>query len=295
MEKQTVVVLGTFDGVHKGHAALFDMAVKLAEKYDLETVVYTFSNSPSELFSSQPVKLLCSAQEKAKIIRSYNIDRVEMDVFTKELCNTSCRDFAQMLKNRFNIKYAVAGYNYTFGTKASGNIELLRELGYEYGFEVAEAAPVLYKGKPISSTRIRQCIENGELEDANAQLGRCFSMTGEVKRCRQIGRTIGFPTVNIVNEIGYPILPYGVYATRVNTDGRIFNGVTNVGNNPTFGSFGLTVETHIFDFNEELYGKQITVEFIKYLRAQQRFDSVDELVKQISTDKSLAIKIHSEK
>ncbi len=293
-EKESIVVLGMFDGVHIGHAALFAAAKALSRETQLITIAYTFKNHPLELVpGAKPPKLLLDVEERKDIILSLGIDKVVTDEFNRELCDMEAEDFIKMLISRFSVKHVIAGFNYTFGRHGVGNTEALFEFGKRYGFDVHVIEPVMYKGEVVSSSRIRRCIESGDVESANAQLTRNFTIKGTVQFGRQVGRTIGFPTANIKNETDRPVPLYGVYATRAHIDGKIYMGVTNVGNNPTFDLNELSIETHIFDFDENIYGKAVEIEFLSFIRKQMRFLSVDDLKSQIAEDKKRAIQIHS--
>lgn len=292
-EKGGIVVLGMFDGVHIGHAALFAAAKALSRENGLRTIAYTFKNHPLELISGAKPKLLLDEEERKNTMLSLGVDTVVMDEFDRELRDMEAEDFIKMLMSRFFVKHIIAGFNYTFGRLGAGNTEALFEFGKKYGFGVHVVKPVMYNGEVVSSSRIRSCIENGDIESANAQLTHNFTIKGTVVRGRRVGRMIGFPTANIKNETDRPVPLYGVYATRVHMDGKTYMGVTNVGNNPTFDLDELSVETHIFDFDEDIYGKMIEVEFLSFIRKQTRFLCVDDLKSQITKDKKRASQIHS--
>lgn len=194
-----------------------------------------------------------------------------------------------ILKNKLNIKLAVAGHDYRFGYKGEGDIPLLKEFGKKYGFKVVVIPPITCDGEIISSTSIRQSIISGNLETAYKLLGRNYSIIAEVVNGRRVGNTIGFPTANIHPE-KFLVLPHnGVYITKTLLNGKLYNSMTNVGYNPTFEDVKqITVETHIMDFNQDIYGKKIEVFFLKKIRDEKKFNNVEELVNQITKDMKIA-------
>ena len=199
-----------------------------------------------------------------------------------------------MLVERFALQGAVVGFNYTFGDRGAGNTALLQALGKELGFAVQVIEPVSYDGAPVSSTRIRACLEEGELDAANAMLGACYALSGTVAANRRIGHTLGFPTANL-EEYGNKVLPSpGVYAARAYVAGQVFQAVTNVGNNPTVEGKVTTVETHLLEFDRDIYGMPMRVEFVARLRGEIRFPSREALSKQIASDAARAREILAE-
>lgn len=289
--KAKIVVLGMFDGMHTGHASLFFAACSIKKECNLDILAYTFRNHPAELIRGKKPKLILTNKEREQMLYAAGASEVVMDEFTHELSAMSADDFAQMLKTRFCAHTVVAGFNYTFAKEGKGTPEILVGLGKKYGFSVHISDPVLYLGEPVSSTRIRRAVEQGDVCSANAMLGYPYRMSGVVERCKQIGRTIGFPTANIRNCDGKPLPLFGVYLTRVKLGERTFFGVTNVGTNPTFGENDISVETHIFDFCEDIYGEYIQVKFLQFIREQKRFSSVDELKMQIDSDCKTALSL----
>lgn len=279
----TVVVLGTFDGVHKGHRLLILQAFLKAQQENKRLIIYTFSNHPLSLISKSP-QLLMTANERIEALEGLGADEVVRDEFTRELSNMSPYDFALMLKERFNMTDAVAGYNYSFGKGGKGNIETLKKLGDELQFETTICEPVLYKGESVSSTRIRETLEKGDIKNANAMLEREYCLSGKVIKNKHIGTKIGFPTANIEVDENKVLPEKGVYATSVNIDGKSYNAVTNIGTNPTVNGKKLTIETHIIGFDGDIYGKELAVCFQDRIRDDYKFDSLDSLKAQIKRD-----------
>ncbi len=281
--KCAVVALGMFDGVHMGHRALISAALKAADEREIESVIYTFSNHPQSLISRSP-KLLLTANERLAKLDSLGACAVTADAFDASMANMPPRVFAQMLVERFDMKVAAAGYNYSFGKGGSGGVELLQSLGDELGFDTIVTPPVTYLGKAVSSSRIRRSIEEGDIESANIMLCESFMLSGIVISNRHIGTGMGFPTANIAVDPSKVLPKHGVYAVNAYMDGKRFDAVTNIGSNPTLGGKIVTVETHMIGFNADIYGEKLTIEFICRMRDDIKFDSVDELKRQIEDD-----------
>ena len=282
-DKKTVVALGMFDGVHIGHKKLIDTAVLIAKARGLTPVVYTFSNHPQELLGNR-VARLCSNEDRRGYLKALGVQYIDMVYFTAEICSSRPKDFVDMLISRLNPEVLVAGFNYTFGVKKSGTAEMLEKLANARGVDVAIINPVLVGKQPVSSTRIRELIEKGDVAKAQLMLGRTHNLSGTVVRGRGIGKQLSYPTANIKIDAPLVLPADGVYVTYLETDGSIFPAVTNVGNNPTVGGSEKGIETHILDFDGELYGRFVRVRFVKRLRGEKRFGSLDELRNQIATD-----------
>lgn len=282
-KKPAAIALGMFDGVHMGHRALLSRTVQIAAAQGWESVVYTFSNHPRSLFGRDD-KLLSTERERRAAMEQLGLMRIEMEHFDRELAMHSPAAFIDMLLERYAAREFVVGFNYTFGQGSQGTPETLRALGDAHGFLVHVLPPVLYAGAPVSSTRIRQLIETGEMEPANAMLCAPYALTGTVVRNRRIGTGIGFPTANIEPPADKVLPCTGVYVSTARLDGACYQAVTNVGNNPTVHGNRLTVETHLLDFHGDLYGREITAEFHKRLRGEIRYPDLDSLAAQIALD-----------
>lgn len=285
----TYIALGSFDGLHKGHLTLMYELVKLSKENGAKSMVYTFANHPLSVITpnSKP-KILMTNEKKLKVLESLGIDLVCLDKFDNELMSKTPEEFIKMLLDKFNAKGFIVGFNYRFGYKNKGDIKLLEELGEKYNFTVSVLDAYKEKGCIISSTKIREFIAKGEIEMANELLTREFLLTGEVVKGKQLGRTIGFPTANLKVDESLVLPKIGVYYTNVEIDGEIFKGITSVGNNPTVNGEKITVETYILNFSKDIYGKHIKVYFIESIRGQIKFDSLDELKKQLEKDKMFA-------
>ncbi len=282
----SVIALGTFDGVHLGHRQLIDAALALAMENGLRPLIYTFSNHPGEAFG-QKARLLMPGP--ARIAALSALCETVADPFDAAFAAVEPADFIRMLIERFSMKTAVSGFNYTFGKGGAGDIALLRELGAQMGFSVCEIPPRTYGGAPISSSRIRTAVEEGDMEAAAAMLGRPFTLTGRVAAGRAIGHSLGFPTANLLATEDQVLPAAGVYASwAILEDGCSRPAVTNVGSNPTVGGREITVETHILDARENLYGRELEVAFARRLREDRRFPSREALAAQIGRDVSEA-------
>lgn len=288
------VALGNFDGVHAGHQALILRAVEKAKERNLKSGVFSFSTHPKNLFAGKNVvKNIIYQEEKAALIEKLGVDYLFNVPFTRMVAQMEPVEFIDdLLVDRMQMKEAFCGFNYRFGYKAAGNPEILRQEGLRKGFHVNEIPPVTIDGDVVSSTLIRGLIKAGEVEECEKYLGRRYSIGGEVVVGNKLGRTIGFPTSNITIDETMVTPPNGVYITYCIYNGHKYPSVTNVGVKPTIGSFKKNMETHIFDFNKELYGKHIRVEFLKMTRDEVKFSGVEELAAQIVQDCETAKAYH---
>lgn len=280
------VALGNFDGVHVGHRQLIESAVKKAKEKGLASAVFTFSNHPKSLIpGAKPVKNIVYREEKEALIEVLGVDYCFNFAFTKEIMTMPPEAFVKtFLHDMMNAKEVFCGFNYHFGYKGEGDTKMLRILGAKYGFHVNEVKAVSIDGDVVSSTLIRNMIMAGEMEECSKYLGRNYDIGGEVVVGNRLGRTIGFPTSNIMIDESMVTPPNGVYITYCIYNGTKYPSITNVGIKPTIGSFKKNMETHIFNFDKELYGKQIKVEFIKKTRDEVKFRNIEELSAQIAKD-----------
>lgn len=280
------VALGNFDGVHVGHRQLIGSAVEKAKEKGLASAVFTFSNHPKNLIpGAKPVKNIVYQEEKEALIEALGVDYYFNFAFTKEIMTMPPETFVKtFLADKMNAKEIFCGFNYHFGYKGEGDTKLLRILGAKYGFHVNEVKAVSIDGDVVSSTLIRNMIMAGEMEECSKYLGRNYDIGGEVVVGNRLGRTIGFPTSNIMIDESMVTPPNGVYITYCIYNGVKYPSITNVGIKPTIGSFKKNMETHIFNFDKELYGKQIKVEFIKKTRDEVKFRNIEELSAQIAKD-----------
>ena len=280
----SAIALGFFDGVHIAHRKIISLAVDYAKKNNLSPIALSFDASPTELLSDCRIKYLTTNEEKQSIIESLGAD-TEFLPLSRELLSMEADAFVkEILVDKYNIKYAVCGYNYRFGRNGKGDTKLLCQLGNQYGFEVTVCDCETLLGEGISSSRIRELISDGNIEPANELLGRNFSLSGIVCEGKQLGRKLGFPTANVFfNE--HTVIPRnGVYKTLVTVENDSYTAITNTGINPTVGGEALRTETYIPDFNRNIYGKEIKIEFLSFIREERKFDSIEELKSQIKQD-----------
>ncbi|MEI6322856.1 MAG: riboflavin biosynthesis protein RibF [bacterium] len=279
-----VLVAGTFDGLHLGHQALIRCAMDKAERIDGIPVVMTFDRHPACVTRPEIApRLLTSNRTKMQLLERMGVPVVLLLEFTPELSSVSAEDFIRGFPA--SLHEICVGSQWSFGHRGAGNITLLKQLGEKLGFAVASIPPVEVEGKPISSTRIRRAVANGDFTEASACLGRSFLLVGRVVSGAGIGATIGFPTANIEIE-GMQIPPDGVYAVRVHRCETILNAVANIGLRPTIDSQTphRTLEVHLFDFSEVLTGQELGIEFIEYLRGEEKYPNLAALTEQIAKD-----------
>lgn len=293
VKRDSGVGLGNFDGLHMGHMTLINTLINESKILGIDSVVYTFSKHPENILRKRlNTPIITTINKKIELLQNTKLDYLYFDDFDEALSRMKPEDFIKdILFNKLKVKLAVTGFDYRFGYKGQGNVSLLEEAGKEYGFDVIVIPPVKIDEHIVSSTSIRQSIAKGSIEKANRLLGRHFSISGMVTTGRRVGNTIGFPTANISYHEKI-ILPHtGVYITKTLVENKIYNSVTSVGINPTFKeNLPISIETYILDFNEDIYGKDIEVVFIKRLRNEKDFGSVDELITQIKIDVSDARK-----
>lgn len=289
----TVIALGTFDGLHLGHTDVINTARDYAERSGLKLAVFTFSNHPLALIRPDlvPVRII-SEEEKIKLLESFGVDYLINIPFTEDFAALSPDEFLDRLAC-FNYRCLVVGENFTYGFLGSGKTETLERSGRKNGFDVIVRPLVKINGNVVSSTGIRNLIQAGHIEYANRMLGRAYAITGTIVHGEQRGRKLGFPTANIELLHGEMAVPApGVYAVTVSIEGSIYEGMGNIGNNPTFNDVEhARLEVNLFNCSGDLYGKTMSVQFRKYIRSEKKFSGVEELCRQIEEDKK-AIKTY---
>lgn len=286
--RERVIALGFFDGVHLGHGALLRRAAEEAQKRGCESAVFTFDRPPKEVITGIPCPLINSPEDRAELVRRlYGIDEMIMVPFDDEMRTTPWDRFVtDILVGRYGAVHLVAGHDHHFGHRNQGSPELLKEKCAELGLGCDIIPAVTLDGVTVSSTHIRKLLEEGDVETARAFLGHPHVLTQTVGHGRQLGRTIGIPTANLVAPPHVLLPKRGVYAAKITLpDGRAFGGVTNVGVRPTVNNGqDVTVEPWILDFDGDLYGQAIRVEFYRRLRDERKFNSLAALRSQIETD-----------
>ena len=291
----TAVTTGTFDGVHLGHKIIIERLIAAARTIGGESVLLTFYTPPRMVLfpDDDQIKMLNTPIEKENLLQASGIDHLVVIPFTKEFSRLSSLEFVRnILSNTLKAKRLVIGYDHHFGRNREGSFAHLLEFGSLYGFQVEEIPAQDIDHVAISSSKIRQALASGDLNTANSYLGYEYNITGKVIKGKQLGRTIGYPTANIEINDSYKLIPaIGVYAVKIKYALNIYNGMLSIGKNPTVTENGpLTIEVNIFDFDLEIYNKQITVYFYKKLRDEEKYDSINQLKSQLAVDKENAIK-----
>lgn len=283
--RNTVVTLGKFDGIHIGHQDLIDQVI-LYKKQGYKGVMFTFSYHPSNLVSKEEIKLIYTEEEKIEKVKSRGIDVLVSYPFTKETMSIEGEDFIKkVLIERLDAKYIVVGEDFRFGYKRRGDISLLKELEDKFGYKTIVCEKKKWNNQVVSSSRIRSKLSEGKLRQVNSMLGHPYSIHGEVKHGSKIARALGMPTTNIIPNAEKFLPASGVYVSKAIIEGESYPGVTYIGLKPTVGEANQrVVETFIFDFNQNLYGKKIGVELYDFIRPEEKFDSVDKLKKAMERD-----------
>ena len=279
------LALGFFDGVHKGHQAVINNAVNYALENNLKSAVITFLDHPHCYFYGGAPKYILTREDRAKHIANLGVDYlIELDFGS--ISGLTAEDYLRdILVKHFKPRAITTGWNHNFGYKKSGNVKFLEKYSKKFDYEYFEIPPQKADALTISSTAIREFLTNGEIEKANEMLGYNFTIFGKVEKGHQIGRTIGFPTANIIYPSELIELPLGVYSVSVKFNNEIFKGITNFGVRPTVSDTKQTsLETHILDFDKDIYGKNIEVKFLKMIRPEKKFDSLEALKHQITRD-----------
>lgn len=286
--RNNYIALGSFDGLHLGHLSLVRKVRELAIKNGGKSIVFTFKNHPRAFINNNNLELIMTNEEKLKVLECENINVVAFKDFDENIMKISPEDFVEWLCESYNVKGIVVGFNFKFGYKNLGDTELLEKLQKKYGYKLYIMNPYKLEDKIISSTYIRNLILDGNVKKAFLMLSRPYMLSGKVIHGKKLGRTIGFPTANLEINDKKVIPKKGVYYTNVDIEGKIFKGITSVGNNPTVNGKELTVETYILDFNNNIYEKEIKVYFIDRIRDEIKFNNIDELTKQLKKDKEVA-------
>lgn len=284
IKDNTAVALGTFDGFHIGHKKVIQNLLDEANKRKLKTILFTFSNHPREIVNkNNKVFNIITYEEKILLAKEMGIDYLIIIEFNMEFMNIDPRQFIEnILIEKLNVKLLSVGYNYRFGKNATGNVEMLKL--YDNIFEVKIINAVYFSKYNVSSTMIRKLINDGKIEEANNLLGREYKLSGIVIKGKTLGRKLGFPTANLKLSSTMVKPKSGVYITKTVIDTIEYFSVTNIGKNPTFNQNEYTIETHILDFDKDIYGKKISIKFLKYLREEIKFKTIDELVDAIKMD-----------
>ena len=296
ISKFRTVILGNFDGLHRGHQQLINLGRQIADSHQEELAVFTFYPQIQQYFDKNFCYLL-TEQQKNRGFQKLKVDWIESMPFTEEIATLSPEAFVEnILVKKLHARHAVVGFNFSFCYKGAGNPQLLRELGARYGIEVTVMEPCYADGEVVSSSAIRKYLQAGDIEKANALLGYAYSIEGPVVRGNEIGRTIGFPTANILPAKGILLPAKGVYAARTWVEGKCYDGILNIGMRPTIAhSIGLNIEVNLFDFDRDIYGQVIRSEVHYFLRPETKFDGLDGLKAQLEKDKQHTEKLFADR
>ena len=287
--KNTVVTIGTFDGVHIGHQKIVNRLVNHAE---LDSVILTFFPHPRMVLQQDnTIKLLHTIEEKTSVLNQLGLDHLVIHPFTKEFSRLTAQQFVEdILVNQLKAKKIIIGYDHRFGRNRTADISTLKDFGEQYGFVVEEITKQDVDDVAVSSTKIRTALQKGQIEKANAFLGQPYMLTGTSVRGKGIGKTLGYPTANIQIEEAYKLIPKnGVYIVKTNFKGVTYFGMMNIGTNPTVGGKSQTIETYFFNMDTDLYGSKMTIQMLKRIRDEKKFASVDQLIEAMQNDEKISI------
>ena len=284
IEEPTVISLGKFDGIHRGHELLLEQLLK-KKKEGLATVIFTFDIPPKKKLEEEDVKVLTTNEEKMHMFDTFGIDYLIECPFTQEVMSMEPEDFIRMLVSKLSVKCIVAGEDFCFGHNRRGNYKMLQRYAELLSYEAIILPKMKEDARDISSTYVREEIAAGRIEKANKLLGYSYFVSGIVEHGNRLGRTIGFPTINIIPPANKLLPDFGVYITKVTIDGESYQGVTNVGCKPTIeGKNPIGIETYILDFNQDVYGKNACVTFLKKIRNECKFPNIEALSEQMRID-----------
>ena len=291
--KPTVITIGTFDGVHLGHQKIINKVVESARRENLLATIFTFFPHPRMIVQhDNSLKLIHTLSEKKEALKALGVDLLIVQPFNEKFANLTAEDFVhKLLVERLNAKKVIIGYDHRFGKGRTADIKDMERFGEQYGFAVEEIPVEEINEVSVSSTAIRNALLSGKIDIAERYLAAPYSLTGTVVHGMKLGRSIGYPTANIVVDDKYKLIPKdGVYAVYSLINQQKVYGMMSIGKNPTIEGKGSSIEVHFFDFNNDIYDQQITIYFIKYLREEQKFDSIELLKQQIANDETAARK-----
>ncbi len=290
-DKKTILTLGTFDGVHIGHSTILKKLNQNTNNGEFESTVLTFFPHPRMVLQGKSdLKLLNTINEKIDLLEKIGIENLIIHPFDESFAQLSAEEFVKtVLVNQLHIQKIIIGYDHRFGKNRTANIDDLTAFGLKYGFEVEQISAQEINEISISSTKIRTALEEGEINLANEYLGYSYFLSGTVVKGKQLGRTIGFPTANIDLEEAYKLVPKnGVYVVSAEIDGKTVFGMMNIGFNPTVQGKNRTIEVHFFDFDSDIYDRQIRVAVLQRIRSEEKFGSVELLTNQLKKDRDFS-------
>ena len=292
-QQPTVLTIGTFDGVHLGHQKIVERVVTNARQEGLLATVFTFFPHPRMVVQhDKGLKLIHTLEEKKQLLQQLGVDLLVVQPFNEAFAQLTAEEFVStILVEHLNVKKVIIGYDHRFGRNRTANIDDMRLFGKKYGFAVEEISVQEVDEVSVSSTKIREALNKGDVTTAEHYLGTPYSLTGRVVHGLKLGRTLGYPTANIQVTEEYKLIPKdGVYAVYSYIDGRKVYGMMSIGKNPTIERKGASIEVYFFDFNGDLYDQKLTIEFVQYLREEQKFATIDLLKKQLQDDETAARK-----
>lgn len=289
LKYSTYIALGSFDGLHLGHMHLIDKTIKLSRKNNVKSMICTFENHPLSVINKEICpKLIMNNDTKISLLEDTGIDVVNIAKFDEEFMKITPEDFIKNMVECYNAKGIVIGFNYRFGYKNLGDVEMLQKYSTKLGYKLYVCEAINIDNEVVSSSKIRHLIAEGNIIKANELLGRPHSITGNVIKGKQIGRTIGFPTVNLNYNKEYILPKGGVYYTVVEYNSYLYKAITNIGYNPTVEGGKLSVETHIVNFDKQIYGETVKINFISRIRDEVKFNTIGELKQQLVKDNNYA-------
>jgi riboflavin kinase/FMN adenylyltransferase len=294
--KNAAVTIGTFDGVHLGHQKIIQQLKTGADSIKGESVIFTFYPHPRMVLfpDDDSLKLLSTEEEKRELLEKFGVDHLIIHPFTKEFSRITYTEYVRdILVNKLKVKKLIIGYNHHFGRNREGSFKELKKLAPTYGFELEKIPAQDINKVEISSTKIRKALNEGDIKTANKFLGYTYSIKGKVVKGKGLGKELGYPTANAVIEDKYKLIPAdGIYAVNVEIENEMHKGMMSIGYNPTIGANNAkTIEVNIFDFNKDIYGKNIRIFFIQKIRDEKKFANMEELKKAIDLDKEKSLKI----
>jgi riboflavin kinase/FMN adenylyltransferase len=295
--KKTILTLGTFDGVHIGHRKILERVIQNTKNKDYESLVLTFFPHPRMVLQGQSeIKLLNTIEEKIELLEKIGIQNLVIHPFDESFSRLTAEEFVKtVLVEKFHIHKIIIGHDHRFGRNRTANIDDLITFGKQYGFEVEQISVQEINEVSVSSTKIRKALLEGNMALANEYLGYDYFLTGTVSKGKQLGRTIGFPTANLIIEENYKLIPKnGVYIVKSTINGETVFGMMNIGFNPTVAGENLSIEIHYFDFDADLYNQKVSVSILQYLRPEQKFDSVVLLKVQLEKDATAVVTYFSQ-
>ena len=284
-----VISLGMYDGVHRGHEKIIHTLKRIAEEKNYSSGIFSFWPHPRRVINPEyELKLLTDIEEKIEILEKKGLDFLFLQKFDENFKNLDAEDFVeQILVNKINVKHVIIGKNHCFGKDRRGDFSLLEKLGKRWGFVVEELDLILLEGQNISSTKIREALQSGDVNKANDMLGYYYSISGEVVHGKKIGRTIGFPTANIFVDDMKLLPKKGAYIVEVWLKNQQYKGMLSIGTNPTVGGNKLSVEVNILNFKGDIYGERLTLKFRYFLHEEIKFENLEKLIERLKQDKKI--------